>query len=176
MIKPSRAPTASERPEASGLGTLLRHLVDLLDRGSEAHYRDSGLDMRARYTPLLRALGERPLTVSELCARASVTQGAVSQAIKLMEADGLVWRIPGDDGRSRAAGLTRKGTNLRARLVPQWEARLRAVDELENEIHAKLREILLRAIEALQREGFEHRIAKAETREGRAVQAKQKRS
>jgi DNA-binding MarR family transcriptional regulator len=122
---------------------------------------------------LLRALGIGPLTVNELCERANVTQGAVSQAVKLMQAEGLVRRIAGDDGRSRAVALTPKGEGLRASLVPQWRARLRAVDELEDEIGVRLREILQSAIEVLKREGFDRRISKAEAgHEAGCVRAK----
>lgn len=171
MINPMSATPPA--PEAKGLGTVLRHLVELLDRGSEAHYRSAGLNTRARYTPLLRALGDGPLTVNELRERAGVTQGAISQAVKLMEAEGLAQRIAGDDGRSRAVALTPKGAGLRASLVPQWRARLRAIDELEDEIGAPLREILHTAIEALEREGFDRRIVKADAREAGSVLRKE---
>ena len=89
-----------------------------------------------------------------------------------MHAEGLVRRIAGDDGRSRAVALTPKGADLRASLVPQWQARLRAVDELEDEIGARLREILQKAIEALEREGFDLRISKVEAMGAGAVRAK----
>ncbi|WP_162787121.1 MarR family winged helix-turn-helix transcriptional regulator [Notoacmeibacter marinus] len=147
---------------APGLGELLRHLTDLLDRGSEARYRASGLAMRARYTPLLRVLGDGPQTVSELQQRSCVTQGAVSQTIKLMESDGLVSRVKGTDARSRRVSLTRDGEELRARLLQHWAARLIAIEELEHEVGVPLRVVLADAIEAMLAEGFEERIARAE--------------
>ncbi len=148
---------------APGLGELLRHLTDLLDRGSEAHYRAAGLAMRARYTPILRVLGNGSQTIGELQERTCVTQGAVSQTIKLMEADGLVRRVQGKDARSRIVSLTKEGEKLRAGLVDHWKARLTAIDELEHEVDVPLRVMLADAIEALHAEGFEQRITRAET-------------
>jgi MarR family transcriptional regulator, organic hydroperoxide resistance regulator len=162
MIKSSNPDPATKDKPNAGLGTLLRHLSDLLDRGSEEHYRTADIPTRARYTPMLRALGDSPLTVSELQSRAGVTQGAVSQTIALMEADGLVSRIKGQDARSRIVNLTKKGKILHARLAAHWAARFAAIDELEIEIGAPLRAILTDAIDALHDEDFAIRIARSE--------------
>nr|WP_284366204.1 MarR family transcriptional regulator [Maritalea porphyrae] len=143
----------------TGLGELLRHLTDLLDRGSLDAYNNEGLDFRPRYTPIMRVLNEEPMSVSDLCAQLHITQGAVSQAVKLMEQDGLVARVPTTDSRSRSVVLTNKGKNLRSKLIEQWRRRTDAIWELEQEIQAPLRTILEDAIEALEDRGFADRLS-----------------
>jgi len=145
-----------------GLGTLLRTLTDRIDRGSEARYRALKLPMRARYTPILRALGHETLTVSDIVARSLATQGAISQTVKLMEEDGLLRRAPTADGRTRTLMLTRKGQALHDRLLQHWDARFDAIANLEQEIGAPLRKILSDAIQSLDRQTFQHRIQEAE--------------
>ncbi|MCY7306720.1 MAG: hypothetical protein LH632_11335 [Rhodoferax sp.] len=39
-----------------GLGTQLRHLIELLDGDVAQAYADAGLDYRPRYTPVMRVL------------------------------------------------------------------------------------------------------------------------
>ena len=70
-----------------GLGELLRHLTELVDRGAEANYRRQGLAYRPRYTPIMRALARGEHSVRELTERLAITQGAVSQSVKRMEAE-----------------------------------------------------------------------------------------
>lgn len=157
----SKSKTSSEDiTDSPGLGTLLRKFVDILDRGSDVHYQNRGVVSRARYTPIMRVLDGEPVSVSILCDRLGITQGAVSQTVKLMEADGLIARVPTDDSRSRAITLTQDGKMLREKLVPQWQLRLTAIADLEQEIDIPLRTVLEQAIEALEREGFADRLTR----------------
>ncbi len=157
--------TARETDIASiGLGELLRYLTDLLDRGSESAYAACGMTHRARYTPVMRALGEGPLTITLLQQRLRVTQGAVSQTVKLMEGEGLLRRVASADRRTRIVALTKKGEAQRQHLLEEWCLRLDAIAELEREIEAPLRDTLLRAIAGLEKEGFEDRIARVRMR------------
>ncbi len=151
-----------------GLGELLRYLTDLLDRGSETAYADRGVAHRARYTPVMRALGEEPLSITMLQQRLRVTQGAVSQTVKLMVGEGLLRRVASADRRTRIVALTKKGEAQRQRLLEEWQVRLDAIAELESEIEAPLRGTLLRTIAGLEREGFEQRIARARERRAKA--------
>lgn len=150
----------------AGLGELLRHLTDLVDRGSEAAYRAQGLDYRPPYTPVMRALAEEAAGVGELTDRLAISQGAVSQTAKLMVADGLVSRRPGRDGRRSILALTAKGRRLLGRLQVHWQAVFAAAGDLEDEIGAPLRTYLARAIYALERTGFAQRIARARPGDG----------
>ena len=151
---------------STGLGELLRHLIDLLDSDAErANARlGAGTQFRARYTPIVRALDDEPLSITELQKRVRITQGAISQTVKLMESDGLLRRVDSADRRSRKVALTRKGTALRDRLEGEWKLRLAAIAELEVEIGVPLRRNLLRAITSLERESYDQRIETARQR------------
>lgn len=141
-----------------GLGELLRHLVEQLDRGSEEHYLRSSLPFRARYTPVMRALAGGSCCVSEITERVHITQGAVSQSIKLMQEDGLIKRESGPDARQSIVVLTAKGQKLLTTLQAQWAARIRAIEQLEEEIACPLRANLMEAVAALQSKGFSERL------------------
>lgn len=152
--------TSTSTSTSTGLGELLRHLTDLLDKGSQGAYRDAGLSYRPRYTPIMRALDRDPVSVTALCDRVRISQGAISQTAKLMEEDGLIERVATYDSRSRAIVLTAAGIALRERLVSEWQLRLDAISELETEVNAPLRSVLKETIEALNREGFAERLAR----------------
>lgn len=143
-----------------GLGELLRHLSDLLDRDAERIYARlvTGLEYRARYTPIMRALAHGPLSVTELQRKIRISQGAVSQTAKLMQADGLLHRTDAADRRMRKLALTNKGEALRQRLAREWALHLDAIADLEAETGAALRSDLISTIAALERIGFEQRI------------------
>lgn len=145
-----------------GLGEILRHLVEQLDRGSEAHYQESLLHFRARYTPVMRALAEGSCSVSEITDRVRITQGAVSQTIKLMEEDCLIKRESGEDARQSIIVLTENGQKLLNALQSQWQARFLAIERLEQEIACPLRAGLQRAVTALDNKNFTERLNEVE--------------
>ncbi|MGH1352129.1 MAG: MarR family winged helix-turn-helix transcriptional regulator [Methyloligellaceae bacterium] len=148
--------------QSLGLGELLRHLSDLLDKASEAHYHASGLDYRARYTPILRRIGSDPITISDLQKQLHITQGAISQTVKLMENDNLVQRIATEDRRSQTVKLTGKGKRLQRKLDDLWQLRLKVIDDLEKEVGAPLRSILKQVITALENNPFDARLLQKE--------------
>lgn len=141
-----------------GLGELLRHLTELVDSGAEAAYRAEGLRYRPRYTPVMRALAGGERTINDITASASITQGAVSQTVKLMEADGLVKRRPGLDARHSALSLTTEGRALLSTLEAHWTRTFEAIARLEAEIGYPVREVLKNAIAALEKKGFDERL------------------
>ncbi len=146
----------------SGLGELLRHLTELVDEGAALVYKGKGLQYRPRYTPVMRALAAGECTVSDITAQLAITQGAVSQSLKLMEKDGLVKRRPGPDARQTLIKLNAKGRRLFAPLADHWRATFVAIDQLENEIEAPLRDVLRRTVAALEQKGFSERIQNLE--------------
>ena len=149
-----------------GLGTQLRHLLELLDGAVQAAYAEAGIDTRPRYTPVFRALGERePRTLGEIAAAAGITQPAATQTIALMVKDGLVSAKPAPgDARQRLVRLTKKGRELYPRLQACWAATKLAADSLDQDTASPLSEALASAITALQAQPFEQRIAKARAR------------
>jgi len=149
-----------------GLGELLRHFTDLLDSDADRANERMGVGpyFRARYTPILRALGPNPLSITELQQRIRMTQGAISQTVKLMEADGLLRRVDSEDRRSRKVVLTEKGESVLRRLSEEWNIRLTVIAELEDEIGVPLRSHLAQAIASLEQESYDARIEKARAR------------
>ncbi len=145
-----------------GLGELLRYVGELVEQGAEERYAQLNLSYRARYTPVLRALSAGAETVSDITARTHLTQGAISQSVGLMEADGLLSRHPVADGRKSELRLTAAGRALVERLKPHWAITFRAIAELEKEIGHPLRRALEAAARALEQRGFAERLAAAE--------------
>jgi DNA-binding MarR family transcriptional regulator len=141
------------------LGTLLRHLIELLDGAVEQSYRDAGLNYRARYTPVVRALlaGE-PISIRTISERAGITHSAASQTVALMASNGLVQVLAGKDARERVVALSPAARALLPTLERHWRATESAARELEREIDAPVAAILMSAIEALDRRSFGERI------------------
>jgi MarR family transcriptional regulator, organic hydroperoxide resistance regulator len=144
-----------------GLGELLRHLGELVDTGATERYRLLGLEWRPRYTPVLRALLAGAATVTDITTHSRLTQGAVSQTVALMIADGFLTRDAVEDGRKSALHLTDKGAGLAERLAAHWRHTFTAIEGLEAETGQPLRQALVAAIEALERKGFAERLREA---------------
>jgi DNA-binding MarR family transcriptional regulator len=146
-------------PNDAGLGTLLRHLVDLLDGDVEAVYREQGLDCRSRFTPVVRHLeGAGPSSIREIARASGLTHSAISQTINEMLKKGLVESRPGRDARERIISFTPAGEALLPRLHAVWKGIWAAADDLSEDIGQPLGEILGQAITALGRRPFRDRI------------------
>ncbi len=149
-----------------GLGTQLRHLLELLDGAVQRSYAEAGIDTRPRYTPVFRALlVHEPCTLGQIASAAGITQPAATQTIALMVKDGLVTAkaAPGD-ARQRLVRLTRKGREMLPRLQACWAATTAAAESLDRDAPVPLSEALGGAIAALQTRSFEQRIADARAR------------
>ena len=146
-----------------GLGELLRYVGELVDHGAEEHYRTIGLEYRARYTPVLRVLSAGAETVTDITARSTITQGAISQSVSLMQKDGILARHQVDDGRKTGLHLTPKGKDLLKRLEPRWVVTFSAIEGLEAEVGHPLLQILIDTARALERQGFGARLQEAST-------------
>ena len=144
------------------LGTLARHLIELLDGEVEAAYAASGLEWRPRYTPVLRAL----MSLGSGCIKAlaveiGISHSAVSQTVSQMTRDGLVVLKPGADARERIVVLTSKTETLIPALQRQWAATNAAADQLDAELSVPLTGVLGEAIAALNQHPFAERITAA---------------
>ena len=149
-----------------GLGTQLRHLIELLDGAVEQAYVDAGLDYRPRYTPVMRMLAEQPsATIGELAAVAGLTQPAAPQTVALMVKKGLLTvAAGGEDGRQRVVRLSAAGAALLPRLRASWQATKAAADSLDAELAFPLSTCLAQAIAVL-----ETRSCGARIRDGRPL-------
>ena len=146
-----------------GLGTQLRHLIELLDGAVQQAYADAGLDYRPRYTPVMRILAQQhSATIGELAELAGITQPAATQTVALMKKEGLL-RVAasGEDGRQRVVRLSDQGEALLPRLQACWRATKRAADSLDAELESPLSECLAQAISVLGQRSFGERIRDA---------------
>jgi DNA-binding MarR family transcriptional regulator len=156
-----------------GLGTQLRHLLELLDGAVEAAYAAAGLRYRPRYTPVMRALIARePSTIGQIAEAAKITQPAATQTVALMVKEGLLVSESGPvDGRQRLIRLSPRGRVMLPRLRACWQATQMAADNLDASLQRPLSQSLDEAIAALDVDSFDSRIAKARMRLPGAIQA-----
>lgn len=144
------------------LGTLLRHLLDLLDGDVQATYEASSLNYRPRYTPVVRALEELgPSSVRAIADHIGMTHSAVSQTVAQMVRAGLVEQRSGQDARQRIVSPAPALTAMLPRLRTLWAATNRAAAEWEGQLSCPLSPLILEAIRTLESEPFRHRIRKA---------------
>lgn len=146
-----------------GLGTQLRHLIELLDGAVEQAYLDAGLDYRPRYTPVMRALAhQNSATIGDLATFAGITQPAATQTVALMKTQGLVLiTANGQDARRRMVHLSEHGLALLPRLQGCWQATQAAADSLDAELALPLSDCLAQAIRVLEQHCFGARIRDA---------------
>lgn len=146
-----------------GLGTQLRHLLELLDGAVQQAYLDAGLDYRPRYTPVMRVfVQQRSATVGEIAEQAGITQPAATQTVALMKKEGLLQvAASGEDGRQRVVSLSPQGEALLPQLQACWQATKRAADSLDAELEFPLSACLAQAIAVLGERSFGDRIRAA---------------
>ncbi|HLJ91494.1 MAG TPA: MarR family transcriptional regulator [Candidatus Angelobacter sp.] len=147
------------------LGTLLRHLIDILDGAVEQSYARSGLDYRPRFTAIVRSLIELgPSSIRTISRRAGVTHSAVSQTVSQMASQGLVKLKASGDARERIVSLTSKAEAMIPTLEEHWAATNAAAQALDAELAMPLTELVSEAIQALERRPFLERIDRAARR------------
>jgi DNA-binding MarR family transcriptional regulator len=155
---------ARKHPDPAAVGTLLRHVLELLDGDVAKIYEEQGLpEYRPRFSPVVRALlAEGPLSVRDLATTVGVTHSAASQTAAQMARAGLVTHTPDPlDARRRLVGLTPKARALLPRIEAEWEATVAAMAELDAELSMPLGELLREVTEAVGRRPFRERVAAA---------------
>lgn len=142
-----------------GLGTLLRHLLDLLDGDVQRVYDELGLDYRPRYTPVVVALLDLgPSSIQDIARAARITHSAASQTVAQMAGKGLVHVKPGHDLRHRVVHIGTKLEQMLPTLRRQWGAAATAAAALDTELPTGLAEVANAAIQALERVPFKARM------------------
>lgn len=146
-----------------GLGTQLRHLLELLDGAVEEAYASAGLRYRPRFTPVMRALMAcEPSTIGQIAESAKISQPAATQTVALMVKEGLIVSEPGtDDSRQRQIRLSPRGRAMLPKLRDCWKATQMAADSLDASLPLPLSQSLDEAIKALSEESFGSRVTKA---------------
>lgn len=147
----------------AGLGTQLRHVLDLLDGDVAKVYADLGIaGYRPRYSPVVRALvAKGPMPIRELARMTGVTHSAASQTAAQMARHGLLSLEQGADARQRIARLTDRARELLPVIEAEWAATAQAAAELEAELPAPLSEVLSGAERAAAERPMRTRIADA---------------
>jgi DNA-binding MarR family transcriptional regulator len=150
-------------PPVLGLGTRLRHVLDLLDGDVARVYADLGLaGYRPRFSPVVRALvilGPSP--IRDLARAIGVTHSAASQTVSQMSRAGLVRLEPGADARQRIVRLTDRARSLLPVIDAEWAATAAATADLDAELPVPLGEMLTAVLTAVQRRPMRDRIADA---------------
>lgn len=151
-------------------GVLLRRLIEHLDGAVEQAYVDAGLDYRPRFTPIVRALLNRgPASMRALSNHIGVTHSAVSQTVSQMASRGWVALEPGADARERIVALTPFALERLPILERCWAATQIASVTLDEDVGQPLADVLIRALEGLERHSFADRLAEASSRISGAV-------
>ncbi|KAK1176833.1 MarR family transcriptional regulator [Streptomyces sp. NBS 14/10] len=151
-------------PDPAAVGTLLRHVLELLDADVAKVYQEQGLsEYRPRFSPVVRALrAEGPLSVRDLAAAVGVTHSAASQTAAQMARAGLVTQTSDPrDARRRLIELTPKAHALLPRIQAEWDATVAAMAELDAELSMPLADLLTEVAQAVRRRPFRERIAAA---------------
>jgi DNA-binding MarR family transcriptional regulator len=151
----------AEEPDLVGRGTLLRHLLDLMDSDVAGVLADLGLTgYRTRFSVYLRAVQALgPVPIRDLAKATRVTHSAASQTIAEMNRRGLVDLRPGDDGRQRIVHLTDQAYAILPTVLAEWDATASAMAELDAELPFPLTELIPALAAALERRTFRDRIA-----------------
>jgi DNA-binding MarR family transcriptional regulator len=147
-----------------GLGTRMRHVLEVLDGDVARFLADIGLaDYRPRYSGVVRALlALGPSAIRDLAAEMGVTHSAASQTVAQMSRAGFVSLEPGADARQRIVSLTAKTRDLLPLIEAEWTATTEASEALEAELPYPLRGVLDAIVEALERKPFRQRIGETE--------------
>ena len=150
-----------------GLGTQLRHLVELLDGAVAEMYRREGIHYRPRYFPVMQALTSHgPLSITGIAQAAGITQPAATQTVALMVREGLLASTQSEaDSRQKVIKVTSHGEDLLPRLQACWDAVAAAANVLDSDLPFPLSELLDLAIEALKHNSFDSRIQAATSRD-----------
>ncbi|CAG7646326.1 MarR family winged helix-turn-helix transcriptional regulator [Actinacidiphila bryophytorum] len=154
-------------PDPAATGTLLRHVLELLDADVAEVYQEQGLpEYRPRFSPVVRALrAEGPLSVRDLAAAVGVTHSAASQTAAQMARAGLVTHTPDPrDARRRLVELTPKARALLPQIQAEWDATAAAMAALDAELSMPLGDLLAEVAQAVGRRPFRERIADAHGR------------
>jgi DNA-binding MarR family transcriptional regulator len=144
----------------TGLGTLLRHVHDLMDGAIAEFYAERGMpEYRPRFSPYVRTLvSEGPLAIRDLAEAVGVTHSAASQTVIQMRRCDLVTLERGADARHRIVHLTAKARAALPLIEAEWAATEAAVRELDAELPVPLGEVLRATVEALESRSLRARI------------------
>lgn len=146
-----------------GLGTLLRHVHELLDGAVADVYAELGMpDYRPRFSPVIRSLvAGGPMPIRDIARVVGVTHSAASQTVLHLRRAGLVSLETGPDARQRIVHLTAKARAALPVIEAEWQATGRAAADLDADLPVPLADVLTAVVEALEQRSFRRRIAES---------------
>lgn len=117
------------------LGSRFKRLGERMIAAVGQVYREQGIPFEPGWFPLFFLLGqEEALPISTIAKTLAVTQSAVSQQVKILQAKKLVEGAPAPvDRRIRAVRLTESGRRLYVEIQPIWGALQSAAAALMNQ-------------------------------------------
>lgn len=150
-------------PDRESVGTLLRHVLELLDTAVADSQHHFGLtDYRPRYSPFIKALETHgAMTIRDLADTVGVTHSAASQTVAAMTRHDLVATRPGSDARHRVVTLQPRAVALLPAVHAEWAAVTEAMHDLDAELPVALSTVLIAVTEALDRVPMTERILNA---------------
>jgi DNA-binding MarR family transcriptional regulator/N-acetylglutamate synthase-like GNAT family acetyltransferase len=142
------------------LASRLKRLSERLMRDVSGIYDELSVVFKARWFPVLYALGqESPRSVTELAQTLRLTHPAINQIVTEMVRRGLLLRSrDAVDERKRLLSLTAKGEDTIRRLEPVWEEIRIANAEFMDEVGVDLLDVLGRIEAGLDRRGMYERV------------------
>jgi DNA-binding MarR family transcriptional regulator len=145
------------------LGSLLRLVLDRLDRDVEAAYRDRGLRFKPRYTSIYRLLASNgEMRVGEIATAMGLSQPSITNTLTAMRADALVEIRRGtNDGRERIVTLSSEGLSIAKELETQWRQTAAAAASLNGDLGLSLEEVMRDALTQLDRRPFRDRMSES---------------
>ncbi len=144
----------------TGIGTQLRHVLEILDDEVADTYRYLGLpEYRPRFSPFVKALvTSGPMSIRELAEAIEVTHSAASQTVAQMERSGFVALRPGNDARQRIVRLTPKAEAMIPIIEAEWRATSRAMADLDAELAVPIAEMLRNILTRLEERSLGQRM------------------
>lgn len=145
------------------LGSLLRLVLDRLDRDVEAAYRLRGLRFKPRYTSIYRLLARTgEMRVGEIAAAMGLSQPSITNTLSAMRADALVEVRRGTrDARERIVTLSAEGRAIGQELEAQWRRTAAAASSLNGDLGLSLEQVMRDALDQLDRRRFIDRMGES---------------
>jgi DNA-binding MarR family transcriptional regulator len=155
--------TPADSPSLTGLGTMMRHVLEEMDGDIASVLTDLGASgYRPRFSPVVRALvALGPVPIRDLAKAIGVTHSAASQTVAQMRSRGFVVIESGEDARQRVVHLTEKARALLPTIEAEWAATVSAAAELDAELPFPLADLVPAIATALARRPFRQRIVES---------------
>lgn len=122
-----------------------RRISEKLYTEGDSIYKEAGIDFKTTWFPVFYTLAcsEQKLTINDISEQIGFTNITVKNVLKELKEKELACIIVNpNDGRSKLAGLSEKGKTLLNELVPIWKDYSEVLDDIYNNMHEELIEIL----------------------------------